>query len=273
MTLTPVIVTVALAYAGLCAVMFLLQDRMLFLPSIPGREIAETPAALGLPFEEITLTAEDGVRLHGWWVPAPDARRTLVHFHGNAGNISHRLELLQIFHGLGLNVLMFDYRGYGRSEGAPTEAGMYLDAEAAWSHLLARGVRPADIVLHGQSMGGAVAAHLAAQREPAALVLESAFTSAPDVAADIYWWLPVRLLARLRLDTRAALAQVRSPVLVIHSRDDEIIPFAHGQALHAAAPGRKTLVEIRGDHNGAFWISREAYTRAWREFLATLPGT
>lgn len=276
MTPIGVIAIIGAAYAALCAVLYLLQERMLFLPGMPGRAITATPADAGLRFEEVTLTAADGVRLHGWWVPAPGPaarpRRALLHCHGNAGNIGHRLEYVEIFHALGLDVLLFDYRGYGRSDGTPGEAGLYLDAEAAWAHLVARGVRPADIVVHGQSMGGAVAAHLAARRQPAALVLESAFTSVPDVAARLYWWLPARWLARLSLDTRAELAGVRSPVLVIHSRDDEIIAFAHGQALHAAAREPKAFAAIRGDHNGGFWISREAYTRAWREFLASLPG-
>jgi hypothetical protein len=275
MTLTGVIAIIGAAYAALCAVLYLLQDRMLFLPSIPGRAVTATPADAGLRFEDVTLTAADGVRLHGWWVPAPGraprTRRALLHCHGNAGNIGHRLEHVAIFHALGLDVLLFDYRGYGRSEGTPGETGLYLDAEAAWAHLVARGLRPADIVVHGQSMGGAVAAHLAARRQPAALVLESTFTSVPDLAAQLYWWLPARWLARLSLDTRAELAGVRSPLLVIHSRDDEIIPFSHAQALLAAAREPRALAEIQGDHNAGFWISREAYTRAWREFLATLP--
>ena len=276
--LTGVLMAVAATYLAVCAALYLLQDRLLFLPGIPEREVTATPAALGLRFEDVALTAADGVRLHGWWVPAveaagaPQARFTLLHFHGNAGNIGHRLELLEIFHALGLNVLLFDYRGYGRSDGTPSEAGLYLDAEAAWDHLTrVRGLDPASIVIHGQSMGGAVAAWLAARKPAAGLVLESAFTSVPDVAGDLYPWLPTRWLSRLSLDTRAELARVRSPVLVIHSRGDEIIPFAHGEALHAAAPEPKRFVELAGDHNSAFWISRETYARAWGEFLAALP--
>ncbi|MGQ0587616.1 MAG: alpha/beta hydrolase [Gammaproteobacteria bacterium] len=271
MTLAGVVASLAAAYGLLCAALYLLQDRMLFLPGIPGREITATPAALNLRFEELAITTADGLRLHGWWVPAEGARRTLLHFHGNAGNISHRLELLEIWHALGLNVVLFDYRGYGASDGSPSEEGLYRDAEAVWAALMARGVRANDVVIHGQSMGGAVAAWLAARRQPAALVLESAFTSVPEVAAGLYPWLPVRLLARLRLDTRGELARVRAPVLVIHSRDDEIIPFAHGEALLAAAQGSKQLIELRGDHNGGFYISREAYERGWRDFLTGIP--
>ncbi len=270
MTLSGVLIAVAAAYAAVCAALYLLQDRMLFLPGMPGREISATPAALSLRFEEVAPVAADGVRLHGWWVPAPDARLTLLHFHGNAGNIGHRLDLLQIWSSLGVNVLLFDYRGYGRSDGAPSEAGLYLDAEAAWEHLTkARALAPAAIVIHGQSMGGAVAAWLAARRPAAALVLESAFTSVPDIAGDLYPWLPTRWLTRLRLDTHE-LARVRSPVLVIHSRDDEIIPFAHGEALHAAANAPKRFVALAGDHNSGFWISREVYAGALREFFKSV---
>lgn len=270
-TVGGVLTAVAVAYLAICLLLWIFQERMLFLPGIPGRALEATPQALGLSFEEVTLTTADAVRLHGWWVPAPNARLTLLHFHGNAGNISHRLQLLQLFHELGLNVLLFDYRGYGRSDGRPTEAGLQQDAAAAWSYLTQhRGLAPEDIVLHGQSMGGPFAAWLAGRARPAALVLESTFTSVPDMAAQLYGWLPARWLARLRLDTLSALAEVRCPVLVIHSRADEIIPYAHGERLYAAAREPKRQLAIGGDHNAGFWTSRDAYAAGLRDFLATL---
>lgn len=273
MTLTGVLAAGAIAYGALCLLLYVFQERLLFLPDVPGRAVTATPAARGLPYEELRLATADGERLHGWWIPAPQARLTVLHFHGNAGNIGHRLEHAQLLHGLGLNVLLFDYRGYGQSTGRAREAGLYLDAEAAWDHAVAaRGVPAASLVLHGQSMGGAVAAWLAARRSPAALVVESAFTSVPELAGQLYPWLPGRWMTHLRLDTRAELARARCPVLVIHSRDDEIIPFAHGEALHAAAAGRKALVALAGSHNDGFWRSREAYLAGWRDFLATLPA-
>ena len=207
----------AAGYLGAASLMYLFQDRLLFLPGVPSREVTMTPEAVGLGFTNVTFSTEDGEQLDGWYVPATNARATLVHFHGNAGNIGHRLELLLIFHRLGLNVVLFDYRGYGRSTGSPGEEGIYRDAEAVWKFLThTRGEAPQRIVLHGQSLGGAVAAHLAAKVRPAALILESSFTSAPDIAADVYPWLPARRLARLRFDARAAcvtsLAQCLSSI-------------------------------------------------------------
>lgn len=262
----------AMAYVALCGLMYLFQERLLFMPGVPGRELPATPAALGLHHEELAVTTADGVRLHGWWVPADGARFTVLHFHGNAGNIGHRLEHLELLHGLGLNVVLFDYRGYGRSEGAPGEAGLQRDAEAMWDYLTAmRRIAPRDIVLHGQSMGGAIAAWLAARRPAGALVLESAFTSVPDMAAKLYPWLPGRRLARLRLDTLGELRGARCPALVIHSRGDEIIPYAHGEQLFAAAAEPKRLVTLDGDHNAGFWMSRDAYVAGWREFITRIP--
>jgi hypothetical protein len=258
----------ALLYLAVLALMYALQERLLFLPGIPGRALEATPAAIGLRFEAVTIAAADGVQLSGWWVPAAQPGLTLIHFHGNAGNISHRLELLEIFHQLGFSVLLFDYRGYGASEGSAGEEGVYLDAGAVWRYVTERrGVAPQKIVLHGQSLGAAVAAWLAARQQPAALIVESGFTSVPELAADLYWWLPVRYLARLKFDTKEALGRVRCPVLVIHSRNDEIIPYGHAQRLFEAAPGPKRMLTISGDHNAGFWLSREAYARGIGGFL------
>jgi uncharacterized protein len=264
---------VATGYVALCALIFVMQERMVFLPEVPGREIRATPAALGLDYQDLAITAADGVRLHAWWVPAPQARRTVLHFHGNAGNIGDRLEMLQVLRGLGVSVLLLEYRGYGRSEGRPAEDGFYLDAQAAWQHLTgALGVAPGSLVVHGQSMGGAVAAWLAARRPCGGLVLESAFTSIPDMAGELYPWLPGRWLTTLRLDTLGEVSRARCPVLVIHSTGDEIIPYSHGQRIHAAAPAPRQMVTIGGDHNSGFWVSRQAYTAGWRDFLASLPN-
>lgn len=261
---------IAAGYGLLLLLLYAFQDRLVY---FPVRELAATPGALGLEYEDVRLTTEDNVRLHGWFVPAPEARATVLLLHGNGGNISHRLERVALFHRLGLAVLLVDYRGYGASEGRTHEPGTYRDALAAWHYLTgARGLAPGSIVIHGESLGGAIAAWLAARTDPGALVLESSFTSAVELGAEVYPWLPVRLLARHRYPTASYLARVRAPVLVIHSRGDDIVPFGHGEALHAAAPGPKGFLEIRGDHNGGFLLSLDAYRAGYDAFLRRVLG-
>jgi hypothetical protein len=273
-TLLAFLAFAAILYVGLALVLYLLQGRMVFLPHLPGRALDATPEAIGLDYEDAVIETADGERLHGWFVPADTARGTLLFFHGNAGNISHRLDSLAIFNRLGLDVLMVDYRGYGQSSGEPSEAGTYRDARAAWDWLVARGVPPGRIVVFGRSLGGAVGAWLAGQADvsPAGLIVESSFTSGTDMARRLYPWLPARLITRLKYPVRDHLAAATSPVLVIHSRDDEIIPFDMGRALFDAAPEPKTFFELRGDHNAGFWLSRNAYVPALESYLAELPG-
>ena len=260
-------------YAALLLAMYLGQSSLLYLPDVPSRELVTRPSDIGLAHEDVHLRTADGVRLHGWYLPAPDARGTLLFLHGNAGNISHRLDSLRIFHDLGLAVLIIDYRGYGQSEGRPSEAGLQQDALAAWRHLVDdRREPPERIVLFGRSLGASLAAWLAARETAGGLILESAFISVPELAAELYWWLPVRWLAHLRHDTRTHVAAARTPVLVAHSPDDEIIPYRHGRALYDAAPQPKRFLELRGDHNGGFLRSGEDYTRGLKAFLdAHLP--
>ena len=269
-SLLKLVAGIALAYGLLLVLLYLYQDRLVYFPL---RALDATPGALGLAYQDVHLTTEDGVRLHGWFVPAPDARATVLHLHGNGGNISRRLERLAAFQRLGLDALLIDYRGYGQSAGRPNEQGTYRDALAAWRYLTGnRGLAPESIVIHGESLGGAIAAWLAARTEPGALVLESAFTSAVELGAAAYPWLPVRLLARHRYPTRTHLGRVRAPVLVIHSRDDDIVPFAHGEALYAAAPAPKRFLEIGGDHNAGFLSSRERYLADYDAFLTSVLG-
>jgi fermentation-respiration switch protein FrsA (DUF1100 family) len=266
--LSTVLISVALAYAVLLAAACGLQSRLVYFPQV-GRGDALTPAALQLIFEEVRITTADGQTLHGWFVPAPEARGTVLLFHGNAGNIAHRVSWLPMFRQLRLSALLFDYRGYGASTGTPTEAGTYADAEATWRYLTESRKIPAEqIVLLGESLGGAVAAHLAVRQTPAALVLHSAFTSVPDLGGDIYPFLPVRLLTRFQYDALATLRDVNCPVLVVHSRDDDIVPFSHGQRLFQAAPEPKTFIELRGSHNSGFVFMRAAWIRAFDEFLS-----
>ena len=268
-TLLLILLLAAASYVLLGAYVYVFQSRLLYFPNIPGRALTATPADIGLSFEEARITTVDGLELHGWYVPAGTGAPVVLFCHGNAGNISHRLEWLQIFHDMGLAVLLFDYRGYGRSRGAPDEAGTYRDAQAAWDFLThLKGISPARIVIIGESLGGAIAAHLAKDVASAgALILISTFTSAPDLASEFYWYLPVRLLARFQYPTAEYVSQVRVPTLVIHSRDDEIAPFSHGRKLFERAAGPKAFLEISGDHNAGFLMSSSTLTQGVRSFL------
>ena len=256
------------AYGALVLTLFFFQSHLLYLPNVPSRDVVVTPAAAGLAYEAVTIITEDGVTLDGWFVPVSQARGLLLFFHGNAGNISHRLDSLKIFNELGLATLIFDYRGYGRSEGEPSEEGTYRDAEAVW-RFVTEGwhLPPREVVLFGRSLGAAIAAHLATRHTPGALIIESAFTSVPDMAAELYPFLPARWLARFRYSTQADLVSVVCPLLIVHSRDDEIIPFAHGQRLFAVANEPKRLLELRGGHNDGFLVTRHTYVDGLHTFL------
>ena len=263
-----ILTVLILSYLGLVLVLYFAQSGMLFLPDLPEREVRATPAAIGLAFESLSLETEDGETLDGWYIPAKNPRGTLLFFHGNAGNISHRLDSIAIFHRLGLDVLIFDYRGYGRSTGKPSEQGTYRDAEAVWRYLVEqRGIPASEILLFGRSLGGAVATWLATQVEPAGLMVESTFSSVPDMGAELYPWLPVRWLSRLKYNSAALTGEVRAPVLVIHSAQDEIIPYHHGRTLFEAAVEPKEMLEISGGHNDGFLLDRERYQQGIDTFL------
>jgi fermentation-respiration switch protein FrsA (DUF1100 family) len=257
----------AAAYGGLALLLYVTQSSMVFYPEI-GREIVATPAQSGLPYEDVQLKTADGISLHGWFIPAAQERGTVLFLHGNAGNISHRLDSIRMFHRLGYSTLIFDFRGYGNSGGKPGEEGTYRDAEAAWRYLAEqRHIPPCRIVLFGESMGGAIAAQLAGLKKPAALVIASGFTSVPDLAQQLYPYLPARWLARIRYDTQGYLRTVTVPVLIAHSPQDDIVPYSHGQALFAAANPPKQFLELAGGHNDGFIFMREAWVRVLGDFL------
>lgn len=261
---------IAGVWLGLSLLLYTLQERYVF---FPDKSVTATPADLALSYEQVVLTTEDRVPLQGWFIPAAPDRPTLLFLHGNAGNISHRLDTLQLFHRLGLNVFIFDYRGYGNSGGSPSERGTYRDARAAWRYLtVERRIPAARIVLFGRSLGGAVAVWLAARTRPAALILESTFTSVRDMAARYYPWLPVSLVVRIRYPTLDRIGRLRLPVLVVHSRDDEIIPYTAGQRLYRAVQGPKTFLTLHGGHNDGFLVSGTAYRDGLADFLRRYAG-
>lgn len=265
--------TIAIAlifYIVLTLLVFVLQARFVYFPT---RYVGTTPASIGLPYESVTLTTDDGINISGWFVPVDDAQKVVLFFHGNAGNISHRLQSIKLFHELGLNVLIIDYRGYGQSEGSPSEAGTYLDAQAAWRYLTEeRGFAPGQIILFGRSLGGAVAAWLAQQHPPRLLILESTFTSVPDMGVRQFPFLPVRLLARIQYDTLARLPQINAPILIIHSPDDDVIPYDHGQQLFKAANQPKAFLQLIGGHNEGFILSGNQYKAGLAAFIAEHGG-
>jgi fermentation-respiration switch protein FrsA (DUF1100 family) len=264
------ILVVAACYGLLVVVVYFMQGRMLYLSGVPGRTLTMTPTNVGMDYQDVSIETTDGVTLHGWFI-AGRTSRVLLFFHGNAGNISHRLDSIRLFQDLGLSVLIIDYRGYGQSEGRTTERGIYRDADAAWRYLIeGRGIVASDIVIFGRSLGASVASRLAAKQQPLALIVESSFTSVPDIAQDLYPWLPARWLSRLSHATRDYVRDVRCPVLVVHSRDDEIIPFHHGEAIFASANEPRTLLAIRGTHNDAFLQDERAYIGGLRTFLTGL---
>jgi len=235
----------------------------------PSKEIKGTPADLGLFYEWVALETADGARLSAWWIPADSPRGVLLFCHGNAGNISDRLDSIRIFNRLGLSVFIFDYRGYGRSSGHPSEEGTYRDAEAAWNYLVQ--VRKKDrqeIVVFGRSLGGSIAAWVSRVHNPRVLILESTFASLREAARDRAPGFFVRLFVPDQYRTLRYLTMVHSPVLILHSREDEIIPFRHGEALYAAASEPKELVEIHGPHNRGFLDSQPLYEAALDSFLS-----
>jgi uncharacterized protein len=267
-TLLLILLTGVAVYVLLIVYVYIFQARLIFFPNVPGRTLAATPSQIGLRFEEVRITTADRVGLHGWYVAGPAGAPAVLLCHGNAGNIAHRLDWLEIFSGMGFAMLLFDYRGFGRSSGTPTEQGTYFDAQAAWDYLTnTKGFSPRNIVIVGESLGGPIAAHLAKNVAPGALILVSTFTSVPDLARTHYWYLPVRLLVRFQYPTAAYVARVHVPTLVIHSRDDEMIPFLHGEELRRRASGSAQLLEIFGDHNAAFMLSRPKLTEGVWSFL------
>ena len=173
-----------------------------------------------------------------------------------------------MFRELGLSTLIIDYRGYGLSDGKPSEEGTYLDAESAWNYLIEeRGLQADDIIIFGRSLGGGVATWLAKNKQPAALIIESTFTSITDIASSLYPYMPVRLLGQIRYENINRIAAIRSPLLIIHSREDELIPFSHAEALYQQAEEPKTFLEISGGHNGGFLLERDKYLEGLRSFL------
>lgn len=218
----------------------------------PQKSLITTPAEHGFDFESVKFRASDGTSLHGWFVPKSNARATVLLCHGNSGNVSYQIDQIRLFQDLGLSVFSFDYRGYGQSEGKPSEVGLYRDGEAAWQYLTqTKKLLPERIVIFGHSLGGGVAAWLGKEVKAGALVIQAAFTTMRQIAKCFYPYFPLRKIMRSRYDNLENVAQAKSPVLVIHSPEDEIIPFEHGKRIFEAAKEPKEFLQIRYGHNDA----------------------
>ncbi len=275
------------AYVVLLLLLVVFENRLIFFPQIPGRLSGDwSPPGLGK--EDVWLTAADGVRLHAWWIPARDEGAadlpTFLCFHGNAANMAWRASVYRFLRDLPANVFAVEYRGYGRSEGRPSEPGIYRDADAAYGYLVReRSVAPRHIIVLGQSLGTAVAAELAAQHEVGGVVLEAPFPSARALARRFYWFVPgIEWLMRSRFDTAKNLALANSrfgaPLLVIHCTRDPVIPFVFGQQVYDRAPPPKSFLAIQGGcHEEATLLDPGGVRRELQTFLeqtrASLPHT
>lgn len=253
-----------LIYGGLCLLIFLFQTKMIF-PSSANMNL--DPSAYGWTFDEIKRDVQ-GEITYGWFVPVENARGVAIFSHGNAGNLSGRLESIGLLRTLGFSVLAYDYGGYGYSTGSSSEKRCYADIRSMWDYLTQdKKIPPNQILLFGRSLGAAVTAELAKEVNPAATILESTFRSTRSMGKEAVPWLPIGWVVLHYFATQDKVADIESPLLIIHSLDDHIIPFAHGQALYERATQPKKFLEIRGDHNNGFVQSKDIYIKGWNEFL------
>lgn len=244
-----------------------IENRVIFYPM---KDIEFTPERAGLAFEDVYLTAKDGIKINAWFIPKDQARYTILFCHGNAGNIGHRLEKIMLLHKLHLNVFIIDYRGYGRSQGRPSERGLYLDAQAAYDYLVnQRQIRPEEIILFGESLGCAAVIDLGARSRIGGLIVEGAFTRGRDMAKRIYPFLPAFLFSD-NFNNLAKIRKIKAPKLFIHSKNDEIVPFDLARRLYQATSPPKQFAELIGGHNSVFSDSQEKYTSAIASFIEKL---
>lgn len=244
-----------------------MEDKFIFYPSA---RIETTPRDAGLDFEDVNFSTQDRVLLHGWFIPHPAARSTLVWFHGNAGNIGHRVDNIKLLHDkVRVNVFIFDYRGYGRSQGQISEEGSYLDGEAALEFVSKRfAVERNRTILFGRSLGAAVATEMANRFESQGLILESPFVSIREMARAVFPFLPIGPLLKTRYDVREKIRRIKTPLLVLHGDRDEVVPFAQGKMVFDAAPEPKTFFTISGaGHNDTYLIGGERYFQQLKMFI------
>ena len=260
------IFSAAIAFVLIVVYLRYIERKSIFYPE---KEIVYTPDAEGVHYKDIYFEASDGYTLNGWLIAQPAAKYTVLFAHGNAGNISHRIEKLKFFSKLGCNVFIFDYRGYGKSQGRPSEKGLYLDAKAAYDYLLSHGIKQDTVIGYGESLGGAVVVDLALHTTMAALIVDSSFTSAKDMIKFIYPFLPHWIFVS-RFDSVSKIKTVSMPKLIIHSINDEIIPYRLGRKLYDEAGAPKEFLEIHGGHNSNFFESEDILRSTIGDFIQRL---
>ena len=278
-TLLVILAIATLGYFGLCLWLYLRQSSLVYYPK---RDIEATPADYKLQYDEVTIRIKNGNTLTGWYIVADSANETsgtILFAHGNGGNISHRLDLIAHWRSLAFNVFCFDYQGYGKSEGQPSEDATYADIRACWEYLTTQCHTPPErIIVLGRSLGAAVASHLVAELTeagkptPAGLIMEAPFTSIPDMGARLYPFLPVRLLSRIVYDNRQHVAGIHIPTLIMHGSDDELVPQSMGQEVFAVANEPKRFVSLAGGHEDTYIVDKVEYDSALMTFaLEVLP--
>ncbi len=257
-----------LIYAGFGVVLYFTQTMLIF-PG--GRSVHTTPAAYNWEYDEIEVEPAPDETSHGWYVYADDSRGVVLFSTGNAGTIADRMVSIGQFRDLGFDVCIYDYGGYGKSSGRPSEKRLYADIRAFWYYLTEeRGVEPDRIVLFGRSLGSGPTCELATEVRPGAIILESAFLSVASMAREMFPVYPARLMVRHRFDNAAKIGDADAPLLFIHSHDDEIVSFRQGRELYELAPQPKEFLEIRGGHNDAFMVSQHEYEKTLTRFLYPL---
>lgn len=247
-----------LIYIFLCFYLYFNQDAYIFFPE---KTITSAPSAFGMKYENLFIVAKDGVKINVWYIPNGNSA-LIIHCNGNAGNLSERVEKFSLFNSLGYSVIGFDYRGYGKSEGKPSEEGLYMDLRSVINFAEEKGYKKSEIILYGESIGGGVALQLASEMQFSVLILESTFTSIYDMARIYYKLFPTSFLLKSKFDNLSKIKKVKCPVVIMHSKEDEIVPYSMGQTLYENASEPKIFLNLEKGHNdGGIIVSREAISK------------
>jgi pimeloyl-ACP methyl ester carboxylesterase len=266
------LLALALFYIAAMIAIYFAQVLFIYAPQMPSRDLLASPADIGLEYEDLTLQTIDNEKINAWYIPTRGSKtkpaKTVLFFHGNAGNISHRLETIKIYNDLNLNFLIIDYRGFGLSTGKPSEQGTYTDANAAWEYLIdEKKLQPQNIIIAGRSLGGAIAVELAKVVRPAMLIIESTFTSMAEVSAEHYPFMPTGLIVQHKYETIEKLKDIHCPIVIAHSQKDEVIPYEHSQRNYVVANKPKQFIELHGGHGSGFLLSKQLYIKGLQRAL------